>query len=191
MLLAAMTTHGWRPGPGDPNLAGWIIFAGYLAVALMAWRAARREANRGLDPTLWRALAVACVGLALNKQLDLHNAITAIGRQMARSQGWYAHRRAAQLALLAALAVAAGLALGWVFRRTSRDWRRHRLTWAGLILLVTLIGMRAASFHHLDQVLGVEFGGFRLHALIEFGGICFLFVSAWRAAQATPASGDQ
>jgi len=182
MFIAAMTTYGWKPGPGDPSLAGWVIFGGYLAVALVAWRAARVDAARGQDPFLWRALTVACVLLALNKQLDLHNAITAVGRQLARSEGWYGERRHVQLLLLVVLALAGGAGLAWVLRRTGPQWRRHRLTWAGIVLLVTFIGIRAASFHHLDELLRVELGGFRLHAVIEFGGICLLFLSALRTA---------
>lgn len=178
MLLAAMTTQGWVPGPGDPTPVAWIIFAGYLAVALLAWRAAGRDAARAVDPFLWRALAGACAALAINKQLDLHNAITAFGRQLARSEGWYDQRRIVQLGLLAALALAGAAALAWTFRRTGSEWRRHRLTWAGVILLVIFIGMRAASFHHLDTLLHIQLGGFRLHAVIEFGGICLLFLSA-------------
>jgi hypothetical protein len=192
MFIAAMTTRGWTPGPGDPTLMGWVIFFGYLAVALLAWRAARLEASQGLDPFLWRALAVACVVLALNKQLDLHNAITAFGRQLARTEGWYRQRRTVQLGGLVCLALAGGAALAWVFRRTGSEWRRHRLTWAGLILLVIFMGMRAASFHHLDKVLRLELGGFRLHAVIEFVGICLLFLSARHAARypAPPARGS-
>jgi len=189
MLLAAMTNYGWRPGPGDPSFAGWVIFGSYLAVAFLALRAARLEAARGLNPLIWRVLAAGCVLLALNKQLDLHNAITAFGRGLARSEGWYRQRRNVQLALLVCFGLTSLAALGWTFRRTGAEWRRHRLTGAGMIFLITFIGVRAASFHHLDALLRVEFGGIRLHAAIEFAGICLLFVSAWHAARAPATRG--
>jgi hypothetical protein len=183
-LLAAMTSHGWQPGPGDPTLAGWVIFAGYLAVALLAWRAARREATRGMDPFLWRALAIVCALLALNKQLDLSNAVTAYGRQVARTGGWYEQRRVAQLGLLAGLALGGGAALVWAFRRQGAEWRRHRLTWAGLVFLVTFAGVRAVSFHYVDAVLRLGAGDFRLNAMIELAAIGLLLLSAVRAARA-------
>lgn len=188
VFLAAWTTHGWRPGPGDPSIAGWIIFAAYLAVAVLAWRAARADAARGRDPFLWRVLACACVFLAVNKQLDLHNAVTSVGRRIARAEGWYQQRRTVQLVLVVGIALAGVAGLVWAFRRAGSDWRRHRLTFAGLILLVAFIGIRAASFHHLDGLLRQEVGGFRLHALIEFAGIVLLFASALRASRPTRSS---
>lgn len=183
-FIAAMTAQGWEPGPGDPTIAGWIIFSAYLVVAAFAARTARLESDRGSDSFLWRALALACLGLALNKQLDLHNAITCLGRNMAQSEGWYRQRRTFQLGLIAVVVALAVASLWFVLRRLGPEWRRHRLTLTGMIILLTFIVMRAASFHHLDSFLHVDFGGIRLHAIIEFSAIGFLFLGAWQSARA-------
>jgi len=187
-----MTNKGWEPGPGDPTIAGWIIFAGYLIVAAFAWRTARWESARGQDPFLWRALSIACVALALNKQLDLHNAITCLGRNLARSEGWYRQRHSVQLGLIVSIVGMAAVSFWLVLRRLGPAWRRHRLTLAGMIALLTLILIRAASFHHLDRFLRVDFGGIRFHAILEFTGICLLFLGALRAARdsSTPKAPD-
>lgn len=183
ILFSAMTIRGWEPGPGDPSPIGWVIFAGYLLVAALAWRAGRREAAAGLDPLLWRVLGIVSVLLALNKQLDLHNAITAYGRNLAKSEGWYLQRRPVQLVFVC-LVIAGGVAaVLWALRRTGEQWRRHRLTFAGMIVLVAFVAIRAASFHHLDIVFGLELGGFRLHALMELTGIALLAAAALHASR--------
>lgn len=183
VLVAAMTTYGWEPGPGDPSKAGWIIFASYLVVSAFLWHTARREQAAGQDTFLWRVLAVACLVLAINKQLDLHNAITSLGRNLARAEGWYEQRRNFQLGLILAVLAAGGLAIWWTVRRLGANRQRHRLTLAGMITLIGFIALRAASFHHLDALLRMEYGTVRLHAVIEFSGICFLFLAAWQAAR--------
>lgn len=183
-LLAAMTNYGWEPGPGDPSPAGWTIFFSYLIVTFYLWRTTLREKAAGRDPFLWRILYIGCFALALNKQLDLHNAITAVGRAMARSEGWYEQRRPIQLGMIVLVGLACVGVLAFILRRLGPNWRRHRLTLAGLVLLLGFIALRAASFHHVDWFLREEYiPTVRLHAIIEFTGIWLLFLAAWRAAR--------
>jgi hypothetical protein len=181
--LAALTAYGWEPGPGDPSFAGWAIFTSYLVVAFFLWRTGRSEKSRGQNPLLWYQLAGGCLFLALNKQLDLHNAVTAIGRNLARQEGWYENRRAVQLVFIVFLLAGLAGAVWWTLRHLGSGWKRHRLTLAGMLVLFGFIALRAASFHHLDSALRVEFATVRLHAVIELTGIWLLFFAARRTAR--------
>jgi len=72
------------PG-GDPTVAAWVLAALFIAagVACLLGAAAARgtAATRGhQQPLVWVAIGVLCLGLGLNKQLDLHRVI---GRQVA------------------------------------------------------------------------------------------------------------
>lgn len=186
-LLAEFTNQGWQPGPGDPTLGGWTVFWTYwVAVvgAVLAWRGeARAHALLRVprQPRFWAWLALALFGLALNKELDLHNAITWLGRKLARQEGWYAYRRVVQLAFIATVVAGAVAFVLWSFRRV-RHWPRfYRLPLAGIQILVAFIVVRAASFHHVDFFLRRQFGGIKLHALAEFTGIAVIGVAAYRA----------
>lgn len=186
-LLAAMTAHGWSPGPGDPTFMGWLITGCYFVAAFLAFAAARVEkralstSGPPLVPRFWIIAGVAMLILGINKELDLHTAVTLFGRQLARSQGWYAQRRPVQLlfvitvGLLAFAALSTGL---WLLRRS---WRRYAVALIGLLSLVAFIVIRAASFHHVDVFLRHEIRGMRLHKYIELAGIVLVALAAARS----------
>ena len=149
----------------------------YFAAAGLCARAARRERRdrvrlaQQARPAFWWCLVVLLLALGINKQLDLQNLGTAIGRRMAREQGWYHERRDVQLAFImsvVALGFAAIACAGYAIRRS---WRRHGIALAGVVLLVCFIAIRGASFHHVDLWLRWQgLGGIRLHALLELAG---------------------
>lgn len=186
-LLAEFTNQGWQPGPGDPTLGGWIVFWSYwvaMVGAVLAWRGeSRAQVALGVlrQPRFWAWLALALTGLAINKELDLHNAITWFGRTLARQEGWYRYRRVVQLVFIAVVLVAAAAFVFWSFRRVRHWPRYYRLPLAGIQILVAFIVVRAASFHHVDFFLRRHFGGIKLHALAEFTGIAVIGVAAYRA----------
>ena len=109
--------------------------------------------------------------LGINKQLDLQSALTEIGRILADKQGWYADRRQIQMAFIAGMAMmgltlfAATLHLTWGAPASTR--------WAmlGGIGLVVFVIIRAASFHHVDELLGYRFSGLRVNWLLEMGAL--------------------
>ena len=184
-LLATMTASGWRPGPGDPTVGGWLVFFGYLAAGFLALRAYRWEQRgeaAGLPrlPKVWKWLAIALFLLALNKQLDLHTAITWYGRQMARSEGWYRSRREVQMVAMLALAGLAAAVVAFLFLKIGREHPRYLVPLTGVTLLVAFILVRAASFHHVDAVLGGITAGIKVHALTELAGIAVLSFAAYR-----------
>jgi hypothetical protein len=141
--------------------------------------------------TLWLGLAMVLLLLGINKQLDLQTALTEVGRMMARSEGWYAMRRAVQLVFI--LTVAAGG--WWLFRSVlvlaRGNLRQMRSVLLGTVFLLCFVTIRAASFHHVDRLLGLHLGAVKLNALLELGGIAFVIHGAWttaRSLRARPAS---
>jgi len=181
MLVAAGSAGDrWRLGIGDPTVAGWIIFFGYLVAAYLCVRAAKATSAAAKtdphagSPRFWTVLAVGLVILGINKQLDFQTLLLDLARSVARRQGWYAERRAVAglfIQSVAAGGVVALLVCGWLIRRSLR-YQGPAL--AGIVFLVAFVVIRAASFHHVDRVLCAPAGGLRLHWLLEFGGIAWV-----------------
>ena len=49
----------------------------------------------------------------------------------------------------------------------------------GAIFLVCFIVICAASFHHVDRMLGLQLGVLRLNVALELGGILAILLAAW------------
>lgn len=179
----------WSPGIGDPSLGGWLTVLLYGAAGWTTWRLLRgwKESHTSAqryEHWFWRALLIGLTLLGINKQLDLQSALTEIGRILADKQGWYADRRQLQMAFIAGVAVmsltlfAVALHLTWG-APASTLWAL--LGGTGLLLFVII---RAASFHHVDEVLGRSFSGLRVNWLLEMGALLVITGSAkWRRRQ--------
>jgi hypothetical protein len=200
-LLAVSLVTGadgrWHPGIGDPSVIGWVTVVAYFLAAWLAFRALR-EHSRGPHvapqtygasepPALrearaltrfWALVLVAMLLLGVNKQLDLQTWFTEVGRDLARRQQWYEARRPVQMAFIAGIAL-----LGSAGTITLAVMMRHVLSrvvgaLVGLGALVTFVIVRAASFHHVDALLG--HGRVRLNWVLELGGITLIAISAFR-----------
>ncbi len=155
---------------------GWVTVAAYLGTAGLAAMVARGVAGR--LRLFWLLLALLLLGLAVNKQLDLQSALTALARCLAQAQGWYAERRGVQLRFIA-LVVAVGLVVTivafWLMRRhLGQVW----LALVGLAALLTFVAIRAAGFHHIDRLIGHEVMGVRMNWILELGGIVLIALNA-------------
>ncbi|MGL4236939.1 isopropylmalate isomerase [Tabrizicola sp.] len=164
----------WSPGLGDNNAGGWITVAAYLAAAGASVLAARAlagdEAGLRRERVFWWVSAAVLLFLAVNKQLDLQSLFTAIGRCHAQLTGWYGMRRTVQELFILVLA-AGGLAglgvMAWLLRGIlGRVW--PALIGLGFVCVFVLI--RAASFHHVDELLGSSALGLKVNWLLELPG---------------------
>ena len=168
----------WRPEIGDPTFMGWFTTGSYFFCAITAFFVAflaRKEDRRVFF--LWGAIAVLMTFLGINKQLDLQSLLTEMGRQVARAQGWMDHRRIVQFWFIVIFGTSALAMFIW-FAMTMRDvFRRFRLAFLGLFFLLGFIIIRAASFHHFDEVLHWNISGARMNWVLELSGI-FLIVFA-------------
>lgn len=194
VLLADIDAAGnWRPGLGDNTLSGWVITLSYFtAFALCLWTWKREDDRwlagvRGLRPRFWLAMAAGLLVLGVNKQLDLQTLVSVLGRRAAKSMGWYDQRRTVQAAfivLVGLIAVSAVVGIAWWIRSA---FRRYWLAAVGGAYLASFIVLRAASFHHVDEVLYRIPGlGRNVNRVLELSGIVLIAFSAWRTLNAEP-----
>lgn len=160
--------QGWTPHIGDPSFMGWFTVICYFFSSGVCFRAL------GSDPgaaNLWRVLGLMLAVLGINKQLDLQTLLTQIGRDFARAEDWYDRRREVQrlfVGIVGVVAVLAAVVVAWIFRNQSRP---RRIAVVGFTALAAFICIRAASFHHVDALLGLTLFGARFNWIIELGGI--------------------
>jgi len=184
----------WSPGIGDPTVLGWVTVAAYLVAAWLCYRAAGTS-SEGLgdagtstrrERILWILFAGSLLLLGLNKQLDLQSALTEALRIVSRNQGWYESRREYQLAFVEVLALAAVAGFGALVAFTWRLSRSIKLAGLGLGFLGAFVLVRAASFHHADQLLGTRVLGLKARWLLELGGIAIAALGARRRLGEAP-----
>lgn len=172
----------WLDSIARADAADWVTVAAYLFAALLAARAAaqarlKRERREG---AFWRLTALLLVFLGFNELLDLQMLLTSVGRAQAKAHGWYGSHRPVQYAFVVALAGAAvvlGAATLWLTRRTHA---MVRLALAGLIFIGLFVLLRAASFHHFDDLLSGGLPVFNWGSLQELAGIAIVAIAAWR-----------
>lgn len=164
----------WSPGLGDNNLMGWLIVLAYLVAAVFSMRAAvviaGLEAADRRERRFWWIAGAIMLFLAVNKQLDLQTLVTQIGRCHAQLSGWYDMRRIVQRDFILAI-VAAGavmlLVLAFLLRGIlERVWPAL----LGLAFVCLFVVVRAASFHHMDALLGTWVFGVKMNWLLELPG---------------------
>jgi hypothetical protein len=130
-------------------------------------------------PALWAGLSLMLLLLGINKQLDLQSLLTELGRIAARDEGWYEGRRTVQVVFILLLVAVGAWALRalWLFSRGHLA--ELRLALIGALGLVCFVAIRAASFHHVDLLIGTEIAGIDLNAWLENGAIgCIAFGAA-------------
>lgn len=184
LALAAIDpdTGRWRPGIGDPTVYGWVTVAAYLGTAALLLANRRLAARLGLADAFWPVAGLLMLALGINKQLDLQTWFTQVGRDLALAQGWYDDRRVMQAAFIAALTLG-GVAITLCMRRLLRSaWDQYRLCAIGVVVTLVFVVVRAATFHHVDRMLGMDFAGLRVNVLLELGGIALVLIGAvlWR-----------
>lgn len=183
-------------------MVGWLTVVAYFAAAGLAYRALRlhRAGARGIpfsggesaqvagtsrvavDEAMlvrfWGLVLLSMLILGINKQLDLQTWFTEIGRDLAHQQGWYEVRRPLQVAFIAAIGLTGGAATVVLAFTMRHVLSRVIGALVGLGALVTFVIVRAASFHHVDMLLGR--GRVRLNWVLELGGIALIAISAFR-----------
>lgn len=163
---------------GDATPIAWGIFCAYFAAAWLCYRAATRcRGNRYAElAAVWCGLAGVLVLLGLNKQLDFQLWLTAVGRWLAKTQGWYEHREVVHVLFF--VVVALGVTFAWL-SLVQLAWRRLRqvgLALFGAMLLAVFILVRAVSFDLFD--LRVPIAGTTLHEILETVGVLVVGFSA-------------
>lgn len=168
------STGRWAPGIGDPTWGGWSTVVVYALTAGACLWAARSSARQTLAARMWWFMGAVLAFLGINKQLDLQSWLTQVGRQMAHAQGWYDVHRAVQAGFVAVLGITILYSVIYALWLLRDEARPEKGAIAGLLVLGGFILMRAASFHHVDLLLGASVGGLRFNWLFENTGIVII-----------------
>lgn len=175
----------WSPGIGDPSLGGWLTVLLYAVAAGLTWGLLRQGTKLTFQRNpnerwFWRMLFAGLIVLGVNKQLDLQSALTEVGRILAHRQGWYNDRRQFQIAFIAGFAIMGVTLFAAAVNMTWGAPAATRYALVGSTGLVLFVVIRAASFHHIDELLGRSFGGVRINWLLEMGSLLVIMGSTWR-----------
>ena len=185
-MISAVSDGRWHWQLGDPDPGSIFVTRLYLLSAAVCYAAARSCGRRGslCDKSpmtahrFWLVLTGLLVCLGVNKQADFQSLLTLFGRDFLRSMDLYDVRRAIQATFVAGIAVIACtsiVACWWIVRRLS--WHPQIAT-AGLALQSAFIMTRAASFHHVDTMLGLQLGNLKLNLLFESTGLLVILLAA-------------
>ena len=168
---------------------GWLTVLAYLLTSFLCWKAAKLTLVSWDQPgktgavLFWTSCSILLLLLGVNKQLDLQSWFTQSGRDIAQQQGWYERRRVVQAISLALFAFGALATIGVFLRLTRGLIRECRTALIGASLLLCFVLMRAASFHHVDQLLGMRLAGVKMNWLLELGGISCIGLGALQYAR--------
>lgn len=174
-----MSEVRWTPGIGDPSIGGWFTVIAYFGTALLCYRARRQPESR----RIWWLMAGLLIALGINKQLDLQSWFTQVGRDLARAEGWYDIRGFVQTGFIIGMIVAGVISAIGLFRLAQHHAICVRTALTGLSVLLAFIMVRAASFHHVDALIGKSVLGLRFNWIFELGGIAIIAASALCSAR--------
>jgi hypothetical protein len=186
-ILAFTDADHWKPGIGDPTFMGWFTVFAYFVALVLAFRAARTAPFETGGPwkltgrKFWWFMTGLLLCMGINKQLDLQTWFTLTGKAMAKSEGWYERRRIFQGLFIAAISLGGIAATAAVLCILRTRLKEFGLAIIGIIFLGCFIVVRAASFHHVDQLLLSRIGGLRINWILEVGGIIWVGLAAWLA----------
>lgn len=186
-LTCALTD--WSPKLGDNHFMGWVTVAVYVAAGLAAVFAARAltgpDSDMRRERIFWRFAAVLMLFLAVNKQLDLQSFFTAFGRCHAKANGWYEVRGQVQLWFIIGAGLFCLTALAALLLLLRGLLVRLWPALLGLFFVSLFVLIRATSFHHVDELIGLWFGGIRMNWLLELPGPILVMLVALRRSQAS------
>ena len=187
-LFATVRDGQWYWGLGDPDAGAVVVTGLYLLTSIVCLLAARplnrlpSQTLRRFDPkseaTFWLVLAFMLLLLGINKQADLQSLITLNGRDLFKYFGLYSVRHTFQIVFIALVATVAMLSVLfclWSVRRWT--WPSH-LAALGLGIQAAFIVIRAASFHHVDFLLGQRIADLKINLIVESIGLVWMLLAA-------------
>jgi hypothetical protein len=161
-------------------IASWVVFGGYLIVALLSAlcvRAAVQAADPGIGVQTWALMVVFLLAMGLNKQLDLHSGVLAWAKQVAKSQNWFEQRFLVHLIFVASVGVIGLIVLVGLRRVLVDAWRHHRPAIFGTVTLLVAIAIRLMTLPAFEKWFGWRLS-WNHNWLIELIGIALI---AWAA----------
>ncbi len=198
--FAAVRNGHWYWGLGDPDLGAVLVTGLYFMVAIACLLVGRLSRSAGplnrpaatFSPSngekknsgedwAWYRLAAIMFCLGINKQADLQSLLTLYGRELLKQAGLYEIHRQIQVMFIIGVMLTAALT------SLSALWLARRWSWAcrfaavGLGFQAAFIVIRAASFHHVDILLGTRLGQMKINLLFEPVGLILVLMAAMAA----------
>lgn len=134
---------------------------------------------------MWSMLAALLVIIGLYRLLDVAELISALGRQAAQTEAWYANRRYYQII---AVISCVGIALASLVTTMMmiRDLSPPvQVAWVSGLLLMTLNAIQVISLHQIDAILLAGRGKINIYHAIEGGCVATIALKActsrWRS----------
>ena len=182
--ISSLTT--WHPQLDNPNFLGWLVVACYLlAAACCGWVAVKAGKPASDGSGVWCVMAAVLLFLGINKQLNLQTLMIVLGRRAAFAGGWYEHRRFVQAVFSIAFALI-GLVLLVTFAAYGRRFiAGNRLAFAGVVVLLLFVLLRAATINHAGQRNGIDLKDKEWTWVLELCGSILIAFSAVAAAKST------
>lgn len=171
---------------GDHTFFGWMTVLAYLVTSIRLSLKTRLAWLNKDNFLFWICFTVLIVFLGFNKQLDLQSNFTEMMRDMAKANGWYEQRRPLQFLFVSFIALLLPLLFFWVRLSLANSWRRYKLMWIGILLLLVFIVIRAASFHHVDLIFYKTIGSLRFYQALEIVAISIIFVGTFFESKTVP-----
>lgn len=181
-FFTLLSLKDYRASISHADFADWITVFAYLVAAVMAVRAAAtaRLRHNARERGFWLLVAALMAFFSVNELFDFQTVLTAVGKAWAQAGGWYEDRRKYQAEFIAVLALGlmvAGIVTAWFIRGTHRA---VRLATFGLVFIGAFVMVRAASFHHVDKLLGMGAAAFNWGSVQEMLGIAIVAAAALR-----------
>lgn len=144
----------------------------------------RRNSVQGprLWPTFWFSTGGLLLAMAVGRASNISSLLADLGREQARSGGWYDVRRSLQAWVIAAVAAVWAVTVVVAIWRVPERRRRYLPTAIVVFTLVCFVGIRLISLHQVDALLhDRDLGGVTVGAVIEVGLLMLVIaVIAWR-----------
>lgn len=161
----------WLDGASNSLAIVLYVLAATTALALgIVERHRASTSDRRLWPAFWFATSGLLFVMAAGRVSNVSALLTDIGREQARSGGWYDVRRWLQVWVIGAVAALWAATLALVVWRATEPRRRYLPTAIVVFTLVCYVGVRLISLHQVDALLhhrGVR--GLTDGAVIEVG----------------------
>jgi hypothetical protein len=178
-----MLTYGnWTLGIGDPTFLGWFTTVCYFITTIFCIRSyclqTRLHDQKGKNGAiLWLWLGLLYLLLGFNKQLDLQTLLSAIGKSIACSQGWYEHRRLVQALFILILACCLFFITGVLLNIARKLNRPQKISIFGTCLVFVYMLGRAMLFLHISRIFPIITPDNNYFWIVELFGLAIVLFS--------------
>lgn len=193
LTLAIVIDNQWHPEIGDRTFFGWVTVIAYLLTAVLAIISTVNTSHLKLSAQqlenyrlIWGLIALILLFLGINKQLDLQTWFTVTAKNLALTEGWYDQRRMIQIIFILSIAIFGLVFLAFLVWLMKDNQTNARWGLIGLGMLTCFVIIRAASFHHVDRFIGLNFAGIPVNNILELGGIGAIALSALKNLKISP-----